>query len=754
MCTTLHCFDRKESSRLLSTHLYCVQKAIIDYSSRKSIFFWQMKQPVVSFLHAALICSLFNCPTAFRPFPSTVGHKNVRLGCDSTVIDKGSTLSDEVEELVKRRANYRRERNYAAADNIKDVLTNQYSVEVIDFPFKPDGSLTWRYIEQKPMKANLLDTDCVSELDSQESLMWLARNSYNLLSSNSRSEEMIVNSAIRQLKDIKLSRIKELQGRKFADAAFEFSLAGIGSIDLYELLLSGASTEMKRYGRRNSCRPIDILQVVERLAVSGILDQDVYHLAAGMLQYKEKDAPFDRPLSYGMAVSKLLSGNFSLFSDMPLLWLWRFAARQRKHGNQAMQSKTSVENTSVSSRSNELKLPIFDDPTLPLVVDIGCGYGVSMLGLSYREKLMRNDTSREAADSFRKRNYLACDMSHRAVSYARGISKRWGMEGNCQFIEADAVKFLELIEREYEGSIECILINFPTPYKFGTNKSTIEDKNSQNDMSEDISKESLGNAQLPSDMSDFMVTNEVIELCRKIFQNKKYDNLFDFDKKNISRSNRIDDENIRNMERKQKKYFIIQTNVEDVAVVIKKLVTQSNYYNSANGFTLPVDSEEISNVRKSWEWSDSETEKTSFYDYSTDGDDDDYKSENVERVEESLEIDKKEISVTEEKSSRITNDDENNDDDKINGNNYNDDSNNNNDHNYDNNNNSNVSKDEDDTKILQKRAIRWILSGGERARGFGWLKSSPLPSYARTETEAMCEYEKKPVHRILFFYND
>jgi hypothetical protein len=124
-----------------------------------------------------------------------------------------------------------------------------------------------------------------------------------------------------------------MQGRKFADAAFELSLAGVKNSDLYSLLLSGAVTEIRRYGRRKTCRPIDILQVVERIAVAGTLDQDIYQLAANMLQLKVT-ATGHGDSSLTGAASRLSSGKFSLLSNMPLLWLWRFSSRQRKHGNQ------------------------------------------------------------------------------------------------------------------------------------------------------------------------------------------------------------------------------------------------------------------------------------------------------------------------------------------------------------------------------------------------------------------------------------
>jgi len=50
---------------------------------------------------------------------------------------------------------------------------------------------------------------------------------------------------------------------------------------------------------------------------------------------------------------------------------------------------------------------------------------------------------------------------------------------------------------------------------------------------------------------------------------------------------------------------------------------------------------------------------------------------------------------------------------------------------------------------LQRRAQRWVDAGGERAVGAGWYSRRVLPPGARTETEAMCEMERKPVYRTV-----
>ena len=52
------------------------------------------------------------------------------------------------------------------------------------------------------------------------------------------------------------------------------------------------------------------------------------------------------------------------------------------------------------------------------------------------------------------------------------------------------------------------------------------------------------------------------------------------------------------------------------------------------------------------------------------------------------------------------------------------------------------------TTCSTQRSKLYRDSGGERAVGKYWLKASPFPNYARTETEASYELDGKPVHRI------
>ena len=60
----------------------------------------------------------------------------------------------------------------------------------------------------------------------------------------------------------------------------------------------------------------------------------------------------------------------------------------------------------------------FDDMMRPLVVDVGCGFGVSLLGLAALECLQS-----EGSDSIMEKrgyNYLGCDLSSHCISYASG----------------------------------------------------------------------------------------------------------------------------------------------------------------------------------------------------------------------------------------------------------------------------------------------------------------------------------------------
>jgi 2-polyprenyl-3-methyl-5-hydroxy-6-metoxy-1,4-benzoquinol methylase len=262
-------------------------------------------------------------------------------------------------------------------------------------------------------------------------------------------------------------------------------MAGIADQSLFNLCAARSEAELRRFGRRASCKPVHVCQMVERLAVAGVRNHPVYPLARQLLEEKAKSRARAREMemglikpighesrqqrkdlstegstgvspSYDLATEN--ADEFSLFSDRPLIWLYRHAARQRKSGLQserdeeeveekegneeeakeedkdnerlekaateraatsaetatiqdkaaaeraarvaeivAIQDKVATERAATTGSTKKqqqeqqqehalLPLPpmsqLFSDVSLPLVVDLGCGYGVLLLNLA------------------------------------------------------------------------------------------------------------------------------------------------------------------------------------------------------------------------------------------------------------------------------------------------------------------------------------------------------------------------------------
>jgi len=113
---------------------------------------------------------------------------------------------------------------------------------------------------------------------------------------------------------------------------------------------------------------------------------------------------------------------------------------------------------------------LFADPSLPLVIDVGCGYGATLLGLSH-------DQARQSPSSGQQRfNFLGCEMSLACVRFASGLAFRWGLKSNCAFVKVEALQCLEWINYSYEGPVTWILLQFPTPFAFSFSSQFLESK--------------------------------------------------------------------------------------------------------------------------------------------------------------------------------------------------------------------------------------------------------------------------------------
>jgi len=338
--------------------------------------------------------------------------------------------------------------------------------------------------------------------DNNMNAVELAREALDIAIDASERQNPIdyeqLNDIAQEAKDrLSLTLGTDIRGRSSADAAFAFAMAGVTDEDLYEVLALIASLELKRVGQRPSFRSKYVLQMVEKLAASGINnDGDLYRVAADCLASKGEH----------MDVAEKLSrpNEFNLFSTRPLLWLWRFSARQRKVASVPMGQRREDEvgvNKYSTSKGDWVRG--FDDPSLPLVVDIGCGMGISPLGLASIDQMSQDSFNSSPEGSllgeinWRECNYVGGDLSQLCLGYRRSIARRWGLNGSLQFAHGSALELLESVDSHYQGMVALIMIQFPTPFQL----------------------KDTGNPQLPSDIeAGFMVSNELLKKTNTVLE--------------------------------------------------------------------------------------------------------------------------------------------------------------------------------------------------------------------------------------------
>lgn len=91
-------------------------------------------------------------------------------------------------------------------------------------------------------------------------------------------------------------------------------------------------------------------------------------------------------------------------------------------------------------------LSSFLEAAAPLVVDLGCGFGSSLLSLIDAEDGRGDGTCTRGAI-----NLLGCDASPLKVAFARGVAARWQVAGRAQFACASALATLAEIRESYPG---------------------------------------------------------------------------------------------------------------------------------------------------------------------------------------------------------------------------------------------------------------------------------------------------------------
>ena len=438
--------------------------------------------------------------------------------------------TEQIEDLVVERAELRKAKRYAEADVIKALLESNQII-VTDYP-----DVNWRRIDCKDDKEQgnmtLMDlarlaTQRSNTSDQREESKYEVDDDFNTLKivriAKQKLRDVMKTTSDEMLSPLELrvankSSGLEYTGRYMVDCALKFSFAGVKDEELFRLLEACVFSELKRFGGRSSCRVVDVLQIVEKLAVSGQRRSKCYTLAAEILMNK-KDYKAEDKLN---TIQRLKSQKFSLLDDRPLLWLFRNSAKQTKQ----TKIKKPYKKPDIDA--------LFEDPTLPLYIDLGCGYGVANLALSSNHS---------------GHNTLGCDTSRRAVDYAESISWRWGLNGRCRFINCDAETCLQaILSSKYSGTVDAIIINFPSPYK-------------QSALCLDGVVVDKGNAQLPSTFEDFLVTDSIVELSKLVLQ------------RNSRLSSAVSS---------AKPFLLMQSNVEDVAITMKNVVERSRSFKVAD----------------------------------------------------------------------------------------------------------------------------------------------------------------------------
>ena len=510
---------------------------------------------------------------------------------ESNHIVKEEILDQEqlefITDLVNRRSDARKNGDYELADLIRDnvnelqkhpmnakngcddaatslqersFLPEGYIVEIKDIPRKEGGGSTWslqlknkepidwiEYQRVEDRKNADESIDGSSVLKIAHSALGLASwSSENRLPINQKELDNLVYQAKKRLLQ---TGSRELRGRKAADAAFWFAMAGVKDdvnnmnteqgdlkdihFSLFDALTFICMDELRRFGKRASCRATDVMHMVERIAASGVQSEmsiELQKVAAECLLTKKDIASSN--LNDRGTIESLQSGKFHLHSEHPLLWIWRFSTRQRKQqaflksaskhwesksGVNVIREKSSVSNTDIEGSALIDWVKIFDDPTKPLVLDIGCGMGISLLGLtslSNKAKQMQEDSFLDI--DWSNCNFVGADLSQLAINYASSISHRWKFKGKVHFEVISAENIVQEILKSYPGKIQLVLIQFPTPFSF---QEEDDDETNVGDEKNDGNLQSVvrqGNKQLPSSaVKGFMVTKYLLDLVYK-----------------------------------------------------------------------------------------------------------------------------------------------------------------------------------------------------------------------------------------------
>ncbi|GIM08326.1 hypothetical protein Vretimale_12366, partial [Volvox reticuliferus] len=92
---------------------------------------------------------------------------------------------------------------------------------------------------------------------------------------------------------------------------------------------------------------------------------------------------------------------------------------------------------------------LFEDPSKPLVVDLGCGAGRYILLMAHRNG--------------RRQNYLGVDVHKALLDRANGWAAARSLSDSVHYLQANAVASASVLFGSYPGPIELVSIQYPDP---------------------------------------------------------------------------------------------------------------------------------------------------------------------------------------------------------------------------------------------------------------------------------------------------
>lgn len=419
-----------------------------------------------------------------------------------------------------------------------------------------------------------------------ESLM-LGKIAYDL--SRSGTEDQIddiekISSSI--LKPLDLQQVVPLsktvriqQAYLYSESAFLLSLSGIKNRIVYDIIVRNILFLLSNlsFAPNDDFKPF--VDILELLAISGVRTQQNNSETgfSSFVEIVQGIVPLidGRPNEVSSALHNFLrdmcageSFGYWLHSQSggPLMALWTHSTKQKKvrcvFNEETVlppgtrKAKLCQYSPRDDARNGKKRSKViwggdsplgFADMSLPLVVDVGCGFGVSLLGVA----IMAEYSSRHETETLPIGNWncLGCDLSSHCIRYAQSVSMRWNLSDRCRFCVAPAEDFVEWVKDFYPGPVIWLLIQFPTPYVL-QGKSEEMNRNIQLPVlsmdREDKCNEETTNGENEED-SGFMVTNKLLETLLSIAVANKES-------------------------QPSPTKFYIQSNVEDVAVTIKNKV--------------------------------------------------------------------------------------------------------------------------------------------------------------------------------------